>query len=418
PRGLYVDSVAGDLYAGDTVLSWSTGTTRSLGMPADPATAHPVQVLHDTRRNMLYTVALNETPGSNGGYVVYRQEGPAWETARVPGRQSVVDIIYDEEADRFFSINGRMGEYGIQVYDPESSRELHYVPLQAQPMAMLLNGPYHHLWVATSAPATGPTPAHTVLTAYDTRVFAPVAIVRVNEAISVATVDPRTGRLYLASGDNALIYVLQDIVLPAPQPAAAPTTEPAQETPTSAAPDVPAETPTPQITVTAQPTLAPRTATPTATVLPACEIPVQADLLSAWTSSAGLFGCPSFPAMRENWGWQPFEGGAAFWRRDTRQIIIALSSGTMLPFEDRWLEGMPDQPCQATPPEGLWQPIRGFGLVWCQESGVREGLGWAVQPESAFLSTYQLFGTGVMFKGPDQGVIWLDNQGTWRRVQP
>jgi hypothetical protein len=145
---------------------------------------------------------------------------------------------------------------------------------------------------------------------------------------------------------------------------------------------------------------------------------VQGDLEKAWLSDAGKFGCPTQPAMRENWGWQPFEHGTAYWRRDTRQVIIALSNGVMLPFEDRWQEGIPDQACEATAPDGLWQPIRGFGLVWCEQPRVREGLGWATLPEATFLSTFQLFGHGVLFAEQDKGVIWLDNGGTWVQVQP
>ncbi|MHB1318057.1 MAG: NHL repeat-containing protein, partial [Anaerolineae bacterium] len=156
-ESLYVDPVAGNLYAGDTIVSLDTGATASMGMPADPAVGSPVQVLRDTRRNRLYAVALNGIPGSNGGYVAYRQDGSNWETTGVPGRLSVLDIVYDQETDRFFAANGQMGVYGIQVYDPETMRELHYLALQAPPVAMLLNGPYHHLWIATLVPATGST---------------------------------------------------------------------------------------------------------------------------------------------------------------------------------------------------------------------------------------------------------------------
>jgi len=41
------------------------------------------------------------------------------------------------------------------------------------------------------------------------------------------------------------------------------------------------------------------------------------------------------------------------------------------------------------PPPGLYQPVRGFGLVWRQYSQVRSRLGWAVDEETGFSTTIQ-----------------------------
>jgi hypothetical protein len=371
-----------------------------------------VQVLRDTRRNVLYAVAQNGVPGSNGGFVVYRQDGSAWSDEIVPGRLSVLDIAYDDATDRFYALCGHMGEYGVQIYDAAARQELTYIRLANPPSAMLLNSAQHHLWVATVESPEGSVGAQTLLTAYDTRDWTPVAEVHVAESLSVGAVDPTAGRLYLAAAERALIYVLQDVFLPGPEaratPAAATTASPSPEASATRTVII-----APSATATSRPTTS-----PTATSIPECAIPVQADLLAAWLSDAARFGCPSQPAMRESWGWQAFEHGIAYWRRDTRQVLVALSDGIMLPFEDRWQEGMPDQPCEATVPEGRWQPIRGFGLVWCDQPGVRESLGWATLPEATFLSTFQLFGAGVLFAEHDRGVIWLDNRGTWAQVQP
>ncbi len=423
-RGLYLDTASDSLFANGTRLALSTGSTDDIRFSASQPESGPVQVVRDTTQDILYAVALNGLAGSNGGYVVFRQEGARWVETGVPGRVSVLDIVFDQDTDRFFSTNGQMGTYGVQVYDTRLGQEIHYLPLEAPPVALLLSSPYSHLWVATAVSASAATPAYTLVTAYDTRVFAPVASVRINDTIALATVDRDSSRLYLAAAGGAIIYVLQDTPLARPkaplEASSVPTQtllQPTEVQPTASAP-VPVVTGTQAPAPTAIPSPAPtNTPAPTATVLPICDIPVQASLQAAWESAASDLGCPTSAAMRDDWGWQPFEGGTAYWRRDTRQIIMALSSGSFLPFEDRWLEGMPDQPCEADAPEGLWQPIRGFGLVWCEQPGVRDALGWATRPEAVFQSTYQLFGRGILFTGNGHGVIWLDNGGTWRELE-
>ncbi len=422
-RGLYLDTTSDSLFANGTRLALSTGSTDEIRFSAGQPDGGPVQVVRDTTQDVLYAVALNGLAGSNGGYVVYRQDGDQWADTRVPGRLSVLDIVFDQATDRFFATNGHMGTYGVQVFDTRLGQEIHYVTLEAPPVALLLSSQFSHLWVATAVAASAGTPAHTLVTAYDTRVFAPVASVRINDTIALATVDRDSGRLHLAAASGAIIYTLQDTPLPRPKTAVEPVLAPAQ-TSTAPAEVIPVESASPPVaTATLAPTpskiaspLPTYTLAPTATTALRCEIPVQTDLQAAWESAASELGCPTSAAMRDDWGWQPFEGGTAYWRRDTRQIIMALSSGTILPFEDRWLEGMPDQSCEANAPEGLWQPIRGFGLVWCEQPGVRDALGWALEPEAVFQSTYQLFSRGILFTGNGHGVIWLDNQGTWKEL--
>lgn len=58
-------------------------------------------------------------------------------------------------------------------------------------------------------------------------------------------------------------------------------------------------------------------------------------------------------------------------------------------FTDNWQEGDPVNDPLLTPPAGLYQPVRGFGLVWREEIGVRERLGWALSPEMAFDTAVQ-----------------------------
>jgi DNA-binding beta-propeller fold protein YncE len=428
PQGLYYDAAHETLYAGDVALALPSLTSNVVSIPAGEGSVPPLKVFRDTRRDRLYAIAWNGTPGSNGGYAIRRHDGASWNsTLPAPGRLSVLDALYDDDADRIYSISAHMGEYGLQVADAETSQELYHIPLDARPRALVLDAPLHHLWVVLSEDAADGLSGQSRAIAYDTRVFAQVAEVRLNDLIALATVDPGSGRLYLAAQDRALLYVVQDVSLPIPSNAAIgslPPGTPPVETP------VPSLTPTPGASpsVTAVPvstiapaiataTPSPPTATPTASVRPTCLFPVEPSLVEAWQVFEDKAGCPAAPAMRDTWGWQPFEKGRLFWRRDTRLIVATFADGKVMTYQDFWREGMPDHACEADAPEGLWQPIRGFGLIWCQPS-VRESLGWAVQPESAFTSTYQAFAGGVAFTGFESGVMWAGIDGTWQLVQP
>jgi hypothetical protein len=58
-------------------------------------------------------------------------------------------------------------------------------------------------------------------------------------------------------------------------------------------------------------------------------------------------------------------------------------------FEDEWDPGELDRDPDLTPPPGLQQPIRGFGLVWRTKPYVRERLGWAVDQERGYTTVKQ-----------------------------
>ncbi|NLT72951.1 MAG: hypothetical protein GXX94_01975 [Chloroflexi bacterium] len=423
-RMLFVDTATDTLHAGDTAISLRSDTAEVSSVIAGDASTAPVQVLMDTRRNRLYAVALNGLPGSNGGYVAYWLDGIAWREAEAIGRLGVLDVVYDEITDRFFSISSHMTEHGVQVTGADSGQMLHAIPLEVAPQAMLLNAPLHHLWVASTGALSDLAPSRTVLTGFDTRRFAPVATLSIGDPVGATAVSVASGRLYLASLDRPLVYVVQDVAQSVPEAQIVPTLLPTAGTPpVPATPEIrqtPSSTPSEDAepsngsTRTASPTVRPAS-TATITPKPTCEIPVLPGL-ELPEDTAGRIGCPSMPAVRENWGWQPFEGGTAFWRRDTHQVLMLLGDGRLVPFEDRWLEGMPDEACEADAPEGLWQPIRGFGLVWCNEPGMREALGWAESPEEPILATYQLFGTGLLLQSDEHGVLWLDNGCTWAWV--
>ena len=107
-----------------------------------------------------------------------------------------------------------------------------------------------------------------------------------------------------------------------------------------------------------------------------------------------------------------------YWRSAGGLISVLLDDGSYRTFRDTWEEGMPTKSCDDQAPEGLWQPIRGFGLLWCRETSVREALGWAKVPEEAFRGVYQAFPRGELLLTPDGTVLILYLDGSWQVLAP
>ena len=73
-----------------------------------------------------------------------------------------------------------------------------------------------------------------------------------------------------------------------------------------------------------------------------------------------------------------------------RDIIYVLyNEATWQLYDDTWDESQPESDPAITPPQGLYQPIRGFGKVWRNHPEVQSGLNWAIANESAVPVTYQ-----------------------------
>ncbi len=421
PQGLFVDALHQALYAGDLRLYWSTEALATMHIPAGlDETYPPVGILRDTRRDRLYAIAWNGIPGSNGGYRIVGEESGVWnEKLPAPGQLGVIEAVYDARTDRFYSTYAHMGQFGLQIAEGETTEEVAHITLDRYPQAMILHAELWRIWLALPAAAGSAEGEHTRLLALDTRTLSPVAALAVPDRIAHMALDPATQRLYLADDDEGRIYVVQDVALPAPPlPTETPTQVPATEPPppTTATP-VPTAT-MPATATPPAPTAAP-TASPASTPTEACEYEVHPELRTAWEAARpGGLGCARGPSQAGQWGWQLFEHGEMFWYGATRQILILYADGTWTLVDDHWHEGMPDLSCDAMPPPGLWQPIRGFGLAWCQAPGVRERLGWALQSEEAFESLYQPFAGGSLITHPQGGAFWLDRSGTHYRVLP
>lgn len=113
---------------------------------------------------------------------------------------------------------------------------------------------------------------------------------------------------------------------------------------------------------------------------------------------------------------EPFQNGQMFWRKDTDRIYIVYADGTWQEYGDPWRVGDPQTSCQASPPAGYYQPVRGFGKVWCDYPGVREKIGWAIDVErEAKDNLIQRFEGGIVIHSPHRSFFAvLYSNGTWQ----
>jgi hypothetical protein len=128
---------------------------------------------------------------------------------------------------------------------------------------------------------------------------------------------------------------------------------------------------------------------------------------------------------------QPFENGFMIWLEPSRTIYVFYNFGragsppVYEVYPDDFQEGDPESDPAIVPPAGLYQPIRGFGLVWRTHPEVREGLGWATAPEVGFQTWRQGYtGTGMhasftLMQGIDGTIYHLEAFGsTWGVYSP
>jgi hypothetical protein len=204
----------------------------------------------------------------------------------------------------------------------------------------------------------------------------------------------------------------------------------ATETPTAAATAAPttmaiAEAtaiPTSTTPATAAPTSSP-TPAPPATSAPATEAPavptpcglsVNSQFAAVWDRDT--LGCPTEPAKRGvQLAEEPFERGYMLWRQDLGHIYVLHSDdATWQEFEDTWEEGQPVYACpELAPSETPPTPCRGFGRVWCLQSGVKDRIGKGEERESGYTGVIQAFQYGLMVTSSENGVYILLDNGSW-----
>jgi len=157
------------------------------------------------------------------------------------------------------------------------------------------------------------------------------------------------------------------------------------------------------------------------TALTACDILPADPFLSVWQENPALqtaLGCPAElhpriepDAYAVKTAFQPFEHGAMIWSDRVawypQPVIYVLpDDGTYRRFDDTFNPETDAAAGDELPPEGKIAPVLGFGKIWRTESGVRDALGWAIEPEQSGTGTFQMFERGEMLQLPQTGKIY------------
>lgn len=120
-------------------------------------------------------------------------------------------------------------------------------------------------------------------------------------------------------------------------------------------------------------------------------------------------------AEQELWcAGQHFERGLMMWLDQLREDHIYVlaygadeTGGDWQRYVDTWREGDPESEGLA-PPEGLFEPIRGFGRLWREELGGPDApVGWALEPEQGYTGSVQPFEHGLMLWNPHDEVVYV-----------
>jgi hypothetical protein len=154
--------------------------------------------------------------------------------------------------------------------------------------------------------------------------------------------------------------------------------------------------------------------------------------------------CPRQAAIVTQAAEQPFENGRILWLQGTDDefsypdTVVVLYDDVVYEgstdsyqaevHEDTWTPDEPDRDPALTPPAGRFQPIRGFGKLWRENTSVRERIGWATAPEQRFEGAWQplenetLGGRDVFLRTIDGRVVffsgyWMSG-GSWMFVTP
>ena len=102
--------------------------------------------------------------------------------------------------------------------------------------------------------------------------------------------------------------------------------------------------------------------------------------------------CPAKAALKSNSAEQSFEHGFMIWIAGEDRICVLFDDGNLPNWNayiDEWDPVEPEVDLALEPPAGMYQPVRGFGLIWRDQPTIQERLGWATGGEVAFETALQ-----------------------------
>lgn len=208
------------------------------------------------------------------------------------------------------------------------------------------------------------------------------------------------------------------------------TAEPPSQTPTARSTATAIVTPThtvvPTPTRRATPSAMPVKSTPTPhvtsppTPTPPCGIMPVNGFGKIWDSNPVVrnrAGCPTaYESAISLAAGERFQNGYMFWRGDTQTIYVFIGGpndtvGTWASFPDTYRDGDPTVQPLATPPAGLYAPVRGFGKIYYNETiegmSIQQALGWAVEPETNTTAAWQPYENGYALWTADRVIRFM-----------
>lgn len=123
------------------------------------------------------------------------------------------------------------------------------------------------------------------------------------------------------------------------------------------------------------------------------ELAVTLNCLDEWFFDSPPDVCPSAAPLISDAAEQQFEHGSMIWIKEEDVILVLFDdeifSPKWLAFSDDWNDGDMVEDPAIDPPDGYYEPERGFGLVWREQEAVRDRLGWALVPEVGYETAVQ-----------------------------
>ncbi|MEO8608976.1 MAG: hypothetical protein ABI690_13895 [Chloroflexota bacterium] len=153
--------------------------------------------------------------------------------------------------------------------------------------------------------------------------------------------------------------------------------------------------------------------------------PQTSNCIAAWFfAQVHPADCALNPPLTSLGAFLQFQNGFMIWVQQQDAIYVLYDSANFprwQVFNDAWVDGIPDSdPTYANPPAYTWQPKRGFGLLWRNQSALRERLGWSVMElETPFDAQVQIGSNGTIYiNEPRGGIFVLTADGSeWKRFE-
>ncbi|MCB0154013.1 MAG: hypothetical protein KDF65_04385, partial [Anaerolineae bacterium] len=157
-----------------------------------------------------------------------------------------------------------------------------------------------------------------------------------------------------------------------------------------------------------------------------CQIEAQGPFSNIATRFQERLGCPNQAEPTTGFfAEQPFQNGAMYWSSILELFFVLLGDlqeGQWRVFTKAEVDTFNPNPdgvaCEATVPEGLVQPIRGFGAIWCAQAEFQRAIGFATQDEFGVSNNLlQIFENGYILRDNQTRTFVLFDNGTYLRVE-